>query len=413
MESLFESAQKTAKIYERAFCIECSAVDTMHADGIDERQKRAFCNLCSREQIKRKGMLSCANIHRDGVFQAERWGGKYEYLCPAGAAFICAALKGRETLCGITAGPFIMVEHSEFKDEDLERFFNADIPAEISQQANNLTYYYSGRVSYITDTLYMVAFYTQKKDSLKESIFRQIEKSRAFSQTTGFDDLDADNSKYPIEHERLLYSFISQGNKEASQRALNEILGHIFFRSGGNFEFQKARIVELVVILSRAAIEGGADITEVFGINSDFLNDIQSFSSPDELNQWLSSLLIRFTNSFFSPPEQKHSQTINRVISFIRKNYMKKISLNDISRHMNMSVSYLCRLFKEETDTNINAFINNVRIENAKLFLLDNEIPLIEAAYLSGFEDQSYFSKVFKKYTNMTPGKYRENKGRI
>ena len=87
---------------------------------------------------------------------------------------------------------------------------------------------------------------------------------------------------------------------------------------------------------------------------------------------------------------------------------MNKISLNDISINTNVSVSYLSKIFKDETNYNISAFINKIRIENAKLFLLDRSIPLTEVAYLSGFEEQSYFSKVFKKVTGATPGKYRE-----
>lgn len=53
-----------------------------------------------------------------------------------------------------------------------------------------------------------------------------------------------------------------------------------------------------------------------------------------------------------------------------------------------------------------------MRIENAKLFLLNDDIPMTEAVYLSGFEDQSYFTEVFKKLTGVTPGKYR-SKGNI
>ena len=89
------------------------------------------------------------------------------------------------------------------------------------------------------------------------------------------------------------------------------------------------------------------------------------------------------------------------------------MSLNDISGHTKLSVSYLSKVFKDETGTSINSYINQVRIENAKLLLLDERIPLSEVAYLSGFEDQSYFSKVFKKITKVTPGKYREKKGSL
>ena len=92
-------------------------------------------------------------------------------------------------------------------------------------------------------------------------------------------------------------------------------------------------------------------------------------------------------------------------------NYMKRITLNDISEHVAFSVSYLSRMFKEEKGINLTSYINEVRVRNAKLLLKGSDAPLSEVAYLTGFDDQSYFSKVFKKHTGVTPGKYREKRG--
>ena len=92
---------------------------------------------------------------------------------------------------------------------------------------------------------------------------------------------------------------------------------------------------------------------------------------------------------------------------------MNKISLNELAGIMHISVSYLSKIFKEETGMSISGFINSVRVDSAKQFLLDDRVSLIEAAYLSGFEDQSYFTKVFKKLTGQTPGIYRRMKGNI
>jgi YesN/AraC family two-component response regulator len=194
---------------------------------------------------------------------------------------------------------------------------------------------------------------------------------------------------------------------------LNEILGRILFCSGGSFDFIKSRIIELIVIISRAAIEGGADITEVFGLNSDFLSEIKNLTSPDELYQWLAGVLIRFTNSAFGLEDAKHSYLVKRVTDYIKKNYMNKITLNDISNQVNLSVSYLSRVFNEEMGSSLSTYINRIRIDNAKMFLLNDDISLTDVAYLSGFDDQSYFSKIFKKVTGVTPGRFRAKRGNI
>lgn len=414
MGSLYEPAKKIAGIYEKACGVRCFVVDVIQPDGLPERTGSAFCCLCSGEQLRRGKELVCENVHRNGIFQAEKWGGKYEYLCPAGLAFICAPLENGETQYGLAAGPFLMVELRDFLSEDLERFFPQRKTKKLEAQAKNLPFFSSGRVSPLADMLSVLASYAAKKESLNLSIMQQIAHSQneMFYSVSGMKNKPGDTYSYPIDLEKLLQGYISQGNKSASQKVLNEILGHIFFCSVGSFEYIKARITELVVILSRAAIEGGADITEVFGLNSDYISRVQRFESLDELNQWLSKVLVRFTNSVFDSPSAACSGLVKKAVTYIRGNYMNKISLNDISNHTNVSVSYLSKIFKEEMRLSLSAYINQVRVENAKLFLL-SDMALTEAAYLSGFEDQSYFSKVFKKFTGATPGKFRAKRGNI
>ena len=415
LKSLYESAKKIADTYEKACCLNCFVVDVDEVDGMLNRHKDAFCTVCAREQLKRKKKLACENVHRYGIFQADIWGGKYEYLCPAGLAFICASLQqGGEVKFGITAGPFLMVDLKDFAEEDLYRFFGGAALKNLNEQVKKVPYLYSGRVSYLADILSIAASYAAERDSFQLRVMQQTAKSQNEVFYSLSDIKDAPGSyRYPIEQEKLLQGYIAQGDKSAAQQILNDILGHIFFSSGGDFDYIKARVIELVVILSRAAIEGGADITEVFGLNHDYINHVQSFQSLNELNQWLAKVLIRFTNSVFEFSMTKHSDLIKRVIGYIRKNYMNKITLNDISDYTKLSVSYLSKIFKEQTKENLSTYINQVRIDNAKLFLLDKSIPLVEVAYLSGFEDQSYFSKVFKKVTKVTPGTYREKKGNI
>jgi YesN/AraC family two-component response regulator len=62
---------------------------------------------------------------------------------------------------------------------------------------------------------------------------------------------------------------------------------------------------------------------------------------------------------------------------------------------------------------NFNVFVNKIRVEAAKKMLLNESIQLVDVSTLAGFEGQSYFSKVFKKMTGVTPGRYRESRGKV
>jgi AraC-like DNA-binding protein len=216
-----------------------------------------------------------------------------------------------------------------------------------------------------------------------------------------------------LETEKRLQRYIAAGDKPGAQRALNEILGAIFFAAGADFSVIKTRVTELLVLLSRAAIDGGAEPGRIFGLSRDFLTEIVRFETLDDLSIWLSGILSSFTSLVFAVPDTKHTDTIQKVMEYVNANYMKRITLNDISEHVSFSVSYLSRIFKEEKGLSLSSYINEVRIRNAKSMLLTSDIPLTSLTYCCGFDDQSYFSKVFKKLTGATPGKFRETRGII
>jgi YesN/AraC family two-component response regulator len=275
----------------------------------------------------------------------------------------------------------------------------------------------TARVNSLSEILYMLA------DSLSDQSFTDLEnkkKSEAI-QSDIWDQINFLKSyaytsekylSYPIEKESRLLDLIEIGDKTGSQEILNEILGHIFFSSGGSIEVMKARVNELVVLLSRAAIKGGADIQQIFGLNYTYLSRINSFRNIDEIAYWLSGIMARFTDQVFNLANVKHADVMYRAIDYVRRNYMKKITLEETAAHVFLSPAYFSRVFKEEMGENFNSYVNMIRVEAARRLLLSDKVPLIDIASMVGFEGQSYFSKVFKKITGLTPGRFREAKGR-
>jgi len=184
-----------------------------------------------------------------------------------------------------------------------------------------------------------------------------------------------------------------------------------FFSTGIDFEVIKYRTLELVVLLSRAAMEGGAEQEEIFGLNNHYINQIYHLETLEELNFWLSKILTRFTDCVFNLKNVKNKDIIYKAIEFINHKYMEKISLEVVADYVHLSSSYFSKLFKEETGYNFSTYLNNVRVEKSKKLLMNEDISLVDISNLVGFEDQSYFTKVFKKITGTTPGKFREARG--
>jgi len=96
------------------------------------------------------------------------------------------------------------------------------------------------------------------------------------------------------------------------------------------------------------------------------------------------------------------------LLSYINQNYNKNLSLDELSKQVDMSKFYLCRLFKESLKMSPVEYINKVRIDKAMELLINTDMSISEIAFECGFNNISYFIKVFRKYMHTTPLKFRK-----
>ena len=167
------------------------------------------------------------------------------------------------------------------------------------------------------------------------------------------------------------------------------------------------------MLLSRAAVEGGGDAEQIFGMNFNYLKEINNYKSVEGLAGWLAKVIVRFSDLVFDLRDVKHADAIFQAIQYINKNYSEKVSLDEVAGAVYLSPAYFSKIFKEEMKCNFNSYLNQVRIDKSKNLLLNSKFSLVEIAGMVGYEDQSYFTKVFKRISGLSPGKYREKRGKI
>ena len=103
------------------------------------------------------------------------------------------------------------------------------------------------------------------------------------------------------------------------------------------------------------------------------------------------------------------NRSVERMIDYIDKNSGKDISLDELCRAAGgVSEQYVCRLFKQNIGMRPLEYIIRQRVWAARLYLEMSEIDINDAAYLSGFNNISYFYRNFKKFTGMSPLEYRK-----
>lgn len=101
---------------------------------------------------------------------------------------------------------------------------------------------------------------------------------------------------------------------------------------------------------------------------------------------------------------------VNESLEYIERHYHEQMSVGDIAKALGTSISYLSRIFKENTGETIIRTINNKRIEKAKAYLRETDYKVYEVADILGFENVTYFSRFFKKHTGMSPKEYKDQK---
>lgn len=99
---------------------------------------------------------------------------------------------------------------------------------------------------------------------------------------------------------------------------------------------------------------------------------------------------------------------LKKSLTYIRENYDKDVTLDDLTKPTGFSTKYFCKFFKDFTDKTPFEYLTLYRIEMACKKIINTDFSITEIAYSCGFNDLSYFIKTFKKIKGITPRKYKE-----
>ncbi|MEK3914941.1 response regulator [Paenibacillus sp. FSL H7-0331] len=139
------------------------------------------------------------------------------------------------------------------------------------------------------------------------------------------------------------------------------------------------------------------------------------FIIPMDHNGQFSSALFQqeFTNHLtelmrlFLSKKVQSGHTMNEIAKYIELNYYRNITLQDISTKFHLNREYISRKFKLELKENVIDYLNRIRIEKSKVLLLNPQIKIVDVAGKVGYQDEKYFSRVFKKLEGQTPKDFR------
>ena len=123
----------------------------------------------------------------------------------------------------------------------------------------------------------------------------------------------------------------------------------------------------------------------------------------------LSSYTTLCNEGFHENSPAANSRRIKQVFDYMNKNFRSEISLEELGRLVNMHEVSLSRFIKKRTGKNFIDCLNEIRIGHACRLIIDTTQSISEIAYTCGFNNISYFNRVFKKKKDCTPKEFREN----
>lgn len=125
------------------------------------------------------------------------------------------------------------------------------------------------------------------------------------------------------------------------------------------------------------------------------------------LSRFYNERNVNYRKSF--PFHNSSNMLVQRICGYLTRNYDQKISIQDICHVFNISPRHLNRIFKQETGKTVVEMLHYIRIEKAKQFLQETNEKVIEVANRVGYDDPAFFSKLFRRFVGLSPGKYKAN----
>lgn len=130
--------------------------------------------------------------------------------------------------------------------------------------------------------------------------------------------------------------------------------------------------------------------------------------ASDEYASAFSTCVLAIIDAIEPFSARSENELVCTTCRIVLERFDNKVSLQDIADSLFVNPKYLGALFKKETGRSFVEYVTFVRMERAKMLLLDHTLKIYEVAVLLGYNDMDYFSKVFKKQTSISPSMYRE-----
>ncbi len=210
-----------------------------------------------------------------------------------------------------------------------------------------------------------------------------------------------------LREEPGLLSAIKQGNRGEAFEILNRVLVGIYACAGDRMELLKSCVLELVVMMSRAAVEAGAESVTMLGEHYRSLAALAAIEDEEDLAAWVRRMLESLISGIHRNNRFPHSLLLMRATAYMRENLAKPLRREEVARVAGLSPSHFSRTVSERMGKTFRELLTQMRVDRAREWLVRTDMGMQEVAESCGFVDASHMGKCFRKAGLGSPARLR------
>lgn len=197
------------------------------------------------------------------------------------------------------------------------------------------------------------------------------------------------------------------GDRVKLDAAVEEVVEMLRVRRVTSSELVHATLHSLIMQARESLTTTAPRLATLLPGDAQLSRELFACVTLDECREQLGNLLSPVLDWSTEGPVSTAGNTIAHAIAFMQESYAQDIALEDVAAQVGVSAGYLSRLFRQVTGETFKAYLTHVRLQEAKRLLTQSSAKVYEIADSVGYNDQHYFSEVFRKNTGLSPLEYR------
>lgn len=372
-------------------------------------ERTAYCSTLNDHLFPAE---TCAKLHANAGSKAKSLGEAYVFTCHADLNHIAFPLLSRGELFGtIIVGPFLMdTPDSTFVGTLIEKhpvspmlalILNSQldkVPVIVPLRVNHLKKLLDHLLSPLMPSAHQLLLEEQQKAYQQARINETIQIYK--------DEASPTDGRCYYEKEAILLDRVRAGDTNGAREALDNLIAQVFYTDGASADSLCMHSHSILAALATAVVRGGASADLIYKLHRHYYPKMKNESTADGLSFLLQEALESFMGEMLGINDNGNIY-VRSALRYMAENYNCPLTLETVAEAVFLSPNYFSTLFRKTVGVSFRHHLCRIRVEESKRLLLSTDYSLTDIAIAMGFNDQSYYCKVFKRITGLTPGQYR------